>query len=54
MCVCITSVLWTLYIIHMLHVTALHFDKHSRLPSNAVCDTLNLGNDKTSKQFVWT
>jgi hypothetical protein len=39
MCVCM-YVLWTLYITHILHVTAFHFNKHSRLLSNAVCDTL--------------
>jgi len=42
----------TLHITHILHVTALHFNKYSRLPSSAVCDTPYLGNDKTSKQFV--
>lgn len=40
MCEWIMSILWTLYITHILHVTALYFDKHSRLPSNAVCVTL--------------
>jgi len=34
---CIMDVIHNPYI---LHVTALHFNKHSRLPSNAFCDTL--------------
>jgi hypothetical protein len=56
-CIYIISLFWTLYVTYVLHSTVLHFNKPSRLPSDAVCDiltsvTIKLPNSLLDVKFV--